>query len=343
MKIQNKDVSINVSGLTGKQGEISGKGKSTRKSFFAGDANLAKDPIEEKRKTAQKKALKIVGDTFAREKKVDDDLHERGDRIKQLEAENKDAQKELQKIEEDKKNLKETYGITDDSEEQKDLELLEKRRDSRNLGSNITLTDEERERLKTIDEAGMTEYQERSLEMDKNGTMYQDTIDKNQKSIIEENGVIRGTKQERLKSSPMVAATQAADQIQAAASEEIKGMLLQDAKDHVDEVQEENQKKAEEKAEKEAEQEKKIAEAKKEKLELEEQIAKAQEKNGDVSQTQETEPTGASTSKSEDGLTKQVVESSSEAKNIQKELEEIMNQMKLLEEDLKGSTVDQNI
>lgn len=309
MRIQDKDVSINIGSLLQKQSEASVTGKKRNGTFFAGNLNQTKDSIEEKRKEAQQKALKVIGDTFSREKKMDDDLQERRDKISELEASNLEAQKELQKIEESKNELRESYGVKEDSQEQKDLKLLEKSRDSEKLGSNITLTGEEEERLKKIHEAGLTEYQQRSLDMDKSGEIYRKTLDENNSKIIGENAVIRGTKLERLKSSPMMKATDMAEDIVDAASDEIIGMLIQEAKDHVDEVQEEAQEKAEEKAEKEEEKEEKIQAAKEDRLENE----------------------------------KILIEAQSDTKDVQKELEEIVKKMKLLEEDLKGTTVDENI
>ena len=350
MRIQDTDVSINIRGLTQKQGEASATDKRKNGSFFAGNLNQTKNPIEEKRKEAQEKALKIVGDTFTNEKKVDDDLQERADKIKELEDSNMDALNELKKIDASKEELKETYGITEDSQEQKELELLEKRRDLWKQGSYTTLTEEEKERLRQIDEAGMTEYQQRSMDLDKSGDEYRKTIRVNDAHILEENAIIRNVKLERLKSSPMVKATKAADEIMDAASDEIKGMLMQEAKEHVEEVQEEEQKKAEEKAEKEAEEEKKIASVKKDKLENEEMIAKIKENMEDSSQAvnrdhsvQDTETSASPATQTGDALTKQIVQSDSETKDIQKELKDIMNKMKLLEEDLKGTTVDENI
>lgn len=309
MRIQDTDVRINIGGLTQKQGEASATNQKKKGTFFAGNLNQTNNPIEEKRKKAQQKALKVINDTFLNEKKLDNDLQERADKIKELEASNQDAMKELQKIDEAKKELQESYGIEADSQEQKDLELLEKRRDSKKIDSNITLTEEDEERLKEIDAAGLTEYQQRSLDMDKGGTMYQDTIAQNKKKIMEENAIIRGTKLERLKSSPMAKATDTAEDIMDAASKEIIGMLLEEAKEHVDEVQKEEQEKAEEKAEKEQEQEEKIAEAKEEKLENE----------------------------------KAILQSASDTDEVQKELQDIAKKMKLLEEDLKGIAVDENI
>lgn len=66
---------------------------------------------------------------------------------------------------------------------------------------------------------------------------------------------IVNVKLERLKSSPMVAATKAADEIMEAASKEIIGMLQQEAIDHIDETLENNKKKAEEQSKKKEEKE----------------------------------------------------------------------------------------
>ncbi|MDE6964094.1 MAG: hypothetical protein K2P30_10760, partial [Lachnospiraceae bacterium] len=131
-----------------------------------------------------------------------------------------------------------------------------------------------------------------------------------------ENAVIRETRLEKLKHDPMVKASQSADEVMEAASKEIVGMLIQEAKEHMDEEMEEKKEAAEEKAEKEKEEEEKlekIREEKKEKEEFAESVAES---------------------------TELVLEADSSMDEIQKEIRKVMEEMKLIEEDIEGATVD---
>lgn len=134
--------------------------------------------------------------------------------------------------------------------------------------------------------------------------------------IQAENALIRGTRLEKLKHDPMVAASQNADKVMEASRKEIIGMLMQEAKDHVDEEMEEKKKAAEEKAEKEKEEEEKLEKIKAEKEEKEEFAESVAES------------------------TELVVEADSTMDEVQKEIQKVMEEMKLIEEDIKGAKVD---
>lgn len=287
--------------------------------IFAGNLNVNNDPIAKKRQEAQEKALKVVGDAFDNDKKIDDDLQKRSNHISKLYENMESASKEIGNIEKNKLELRESYGIKDDSEEQKDLELLEKRRDSLEIGSTITLSDEEKERLSEIDKAGKTEYQTRSLQMDVVASSFKKEIKESKKVIIEENAIIRGIKLERLKTSPMMEAAEKADDILDAASDEITGMLLDEAKEHIDEKAKEEQEEAEKKAEEKEKQEEQ-AEAVKEKRE--------EESDGTVNSEIPID---------------NILEMTHEESNIKKEVENIVDKMKLVAEDIKGSVVDSKL
>lgn len=117
------------------------------------------------------------------------------------------------------------------------------------------------------------------------------------------------TKQEALKSHGMVDAQKTSELILDAASKEIIGMLKQEAIDTINEKMEEEKKKAEEKKEKEEELEE-IKEAREEqKEEQQERIEK-------------------------------IIEKTTDRTDLEKELEDILKKQKLLEEDLKGISVD---
>lgn len=136
---------------------------------------------------------------------------------------------------------------------------------------------------------------------------YQKQYDKIKNEIEVEVATIRLTKIERLKSSPMVKAQKEAGEIVEAAGDEIIGMLVQEAKDHIDEEKEEREEKAEKIAEKKEEEEKRLE--------------KSEEKNEEA-----------------EAITEMIRQSASN--DTQKEIEELLDKLKLIEEDIKGAAVD---
>lgn len=128
---------------------------------------------------------------------------------------------------------------------------------------------------------------------------------------------------ERAKSAPMVEATENAEKILEAAGEDIIGMLREDAKEHIDAENEKKQEEAEEKAEKEKELEERIKAKKAEKEEREEDTAPEVDYM--------------------EAATKQIVKLSENGETVQKELQHIVDRLKLDLEDLKGTTVDAGV
>lgn len=293
----------------------SAKGK--KKNVFAGDLNGIQDNILMKKQQAQKQALKVVTDTWSGDKKIDDDVRERRERIRSLREEVGNAQKELNEIVGQREVLRERYGVDADSEEQKDLELLLKSREARR-NPQVSLTKEERERFAEIEGQERTEYQNRVLELDSFGDYHRKIISEAKQQIEIENNIIRETKKERLKKDPMLKAQKQADAIKEAADKEILGMLIDEGKEHVDKEQEEKKEQAAEAKEKKEEQEELLAKRKDERKEAEkraEALAESlpMEELLDLDQTQG---------------------------EIQKEIQNIVDKMKLIAEDIKGAAVD---
>ncbi len=277
------------------------------------------DPVEAKKESARKRALKIVGDAFSNERKIDDDLKSRRDKIDSLLRNIGDAQKSIGVLEKSRAELREFYGVTEDSQEEADLKLLEKEFRSDMPGNKVTFTDEEYTRLNEIKSAGLTEYQQRSMELLKYESPFLDEAYKSEKGIYEEERIISGIKLERLKHHAILDATKQADKVLDEASKEIVKMIVDEAKENID---------------KKAEEEKEKAKAQKEKKEeIEERIESAKEKR-----------------KESEKLTEEILEKASEAttvvndvKEAQQEVKEMLNKMKLIEEDIKGSAVDENL
>lgn len=336
MRIREENVAIFMGNGENNQ-NVQGKNKSEEKTeqknnVFAGNLKLPESDIEAKRKEAQKKAMKVVKDAFEGEKSVDKSIEDIRQKIRDMQAGIDESMKQIDQFEQQKAELKEIYGIREDSQEQKDLELLEKRRDFLTPGSGVSLSEDDMKRLAQIDKMGMTEYQERSLKIDTYKGPYEKTIEENQEAIRQMNASITSIKLERLKSDPIAKAEKESEAIKKAASDEIIGMLMQDAKEHIDkeyqEKIEEEAKKTEEKEEKEEQ-----LEALKEKLEEMEELVEGNiEDNKKNSEKIEiSDPTD------------QMVQIDKTKSEVQKEIERIMEEMKLLMEDLKGSSVDRSL
>lgn len=283
-----------------------------RRSLFAGGLGKVIDPIEQKRQQAQKQAMKIVGDAWGNDQELEARLDEKRNQIKEYRDIIRESNAELDRIEKQRSDLREVYGVTEDSQEQKDLDLLVKRLESGKVNSRTELSDEEKERLAQIDGAGLTDYQRSSLELYKNRDRYE--LDKYRAQLGIEAGAVELStmKVNMLKNQGMLKAQDAKDEVLEAASDQIVGMLVEEAKEHMDEELEEKKEAAEEKAEEE--------EIK------EEQIEKRDAEEAREEQLRET--------------FKQTVEAEEAMSEVQKEIQKIMDEMKLLDEDLKGAAVD---
>jgi PAS domain-containing protein len=305
-------------------------------SLFAGSRNQINDPIIQKRKEAMKEAMKIVGDAYKGDRKLDDDIERRHNNIDALKNEINNNQREINRLDANKKEMKEAYGIADDSLEQQDLELLEKRRDARRNPS-IKLSDEEKQRLDIIDQDGMTEYQKYSLEMDALKEPFHKVIDDSQRKIRNETMTIGAIQLGRLKSHPMVDANVAADKILDTASEEIIGMLVDEGKNHVDEEMEEQKEAADKKVEEKKEQEEK------------EEAIKENKERMEARTNKETDSVGNMASLVHNGTIvdydtiEQLIDLSEINRDVQKEVQDIIDKMKLLPEDMIGAAVDVSV
>lgn len=266
--------------------EESGKAKQERKTIFAGNfqgAQTIQERIEQRKQQAQKEALKIVRDAWAGDQAIDQGLDESREHIRQLQEENLQAQRELNNIEEERARLKETYGVTDSTP------------------------------VEDISE----DYKIRLAELNDYAAHNEKILGKNQHDIMVENAVIRGTKLERLKKHPMVDAQKSADAVFEAASDEIVGMVMDEAREHLDEEQEKREEQAE-----------KIQEKKEELEELQE---KRDERKEELEELMENIPLD------------EMLDLERTKQNIQQEVQDIVNKMQLVAEDIKGSMVDANV
>lgn len=285
-----------------------------RKAFFAGNSGAAgkndyAQRVENRRRQAKKEIKKLIGDVWDNDKKLDNDMAELRNKAGELKAENNDLRDTIKNSEAEREAFKAEYGISDDSEEQKELELLQR------AAERIPdLSVEEWDKYNEIMSRGLTDYQQRSFEKYKYEVDCREKLRGNESEIEESFGTVRATKQARLEKDPMLEAQDAADKIAAAASKDIVGILKQEAIDHVDEENEKNLEAAKKQKEKKEEEEERIAERKEKREALEKHIEELTEK----------------------------LSSGSVSEDVKKDIQELLDRLKLLDEDIKGSMIDAN-
>ena len=358
-----------------------GQEEQKRNTIFMGDLNVKKDPITQRKQYAQQKALKMVGDAWDVDRKIDQNIQDIRDKLRQLEDEYVENLGYIAEGDAQKEQLRQQYNVAPDSQEQKDLELLQKKADYMRHPDEVTLTEEEQARLKEIsgrppetkEEAELlqrkadaekfglevewteeeeallkemegvplTEYQERCLKIDEYQKIYETRNDVIKDQIAAYNGSIRATRLERLKFREMEKAQKKAEEVMEAAGKEIIGMLMEEAKDHVDEEMEETKEEAEEKAEEEASQEEKIEERKEDTAELEQRIDEAHREN---EAREELRREAEERSREDAVLLGDIMEAgmgTGSLSDVKFDVKNMLHKMKLLEEDLKGSIVDE--
>lgn len=325
----------NSAGRIGKNEE----NQKAKTNVFGGDLNLAEDPVAQKRREAQQKAMKVVQSAWNSDRSVDEAIQSRKDHYKDMESRRDEAQEAVSDINMDKAVLKELYGVSDDSQEQQDLELLEKRQDIQNQLTFEPLTEEELNRLAEIDKSPLTEYQQRGLELNRQSVNPRKEVRDLTQMMSAETANIRKIELERLKTHGMVDAQKAAKAIGEAAADEIVASLVGDAVDHMDEKLKESEETAEEQAQSKEEREEQLDELQAKRameqalIEGTKEAAERAEAEGNINHTPDMEV----------GDILDLIKEGSQSGGVQQSLNEIKSSMKLLEADLKGIEVDKQV
>ncbi len=259
---------------------VSKQAENKGKSLFAGKVNSKTDAlIDQKRKDAKKQAMKLVSDAWgkeqAKDKKTDDKRKLRDNLLTQI----KDSKGRLADIDEAKGRLQQEYEIDPESQEQKDLELLEKYQDYLNGVLDGEFSDEEIDRIKELQFETRSEYQVEALKLNKDAANEKKSIRKLEWNESLVRGSISSDKFDKLKNKDMVNANDAADELKEASKKEILNLLIQEGKDNVDEKTEEDQEKVQQAQEKKEEQQERIDKAKEDKKDQEEIIEGEMEKS----------------------------------------------------------------
>ena len=267
-----------------------GNSDQERKTIFAGDMQKAassKDMIQQKKEAAQQQALKIVREAWDNDRAIDEIVNTSKEHAEELRQANKESRDILKDINSQREELKAAYGVEDGNLDKLSVEEL-------------------------------TEYQQRSLELNKAAQYEGMNIYRNNLEIQSENAVVRGIREERRKMHPMVDAQEDAEEVLEGARDEIIGMVMDDAKAHLDEEQEKRQEQAEEIKEKKEEQEKLLEEH------------KEKEKQEDITEDMDMS--------ADEMLGLNMIQA-----GVQKGISGILKDMNLVVEDIKGSMVDMNV
>lgn len=310
-----------------RKNKVSDKG-----TIYAGDLQFAQttgNAASDKKQSARKQAMKLIRDAWDSDNKA---VSQRDQMAQQKEEKRKEVRacdEELKQVRESKEIVRQSYGVDPDSQEQKDLELLEKYQDYQKGVQTDDFSKEEIDRLKELQNTPLTDYQTRALQLNAQKDVILNKKDRAQRNVTSLTEAAADAKLDQLKSQDMQKAQDAADELLDASDKDAFGMLIQDAVDHIDEKQEEEKEKAEkEKAEeaqeKRDEQQEKIDEKKEEKQQQEKMIegsVEADRLEADVTVDQ----TG--TSKLEEA---------------QQHIQTILKKNNLVNEDLKGIKIDLN-
>lgn len=195
---------------------------------------------------------------------------------------------------------------------------------------------EQKEQLKEEYPDGGEDYDAYMKELNEMESHWKKEMQKGQSMVADSTSAIKAMKQEALKHHGMTDAVKAAEETMEAASKEMIGMLMNEAKDTVDEELEETVEKAEEAKEEKTEQEEELKEAQieqeKKAKELEEELEKRR-------RARENRPAPPS-AESHAALMQDL-------QNRQKEIidntNQILEEQTLLPEEIKGIMVDLNI
>ena len=298
-----------------------------RKTINASELNLKpyKDnQIDAKRLRARKQAMKLISDAWKSADKTDKNIEDmKLDKLNKLD-EITELKNKVSDLENEKEAYRVDYGVDKDSQEQKDLELLEKYQNNRYGSAEDTFSKEELERLKELQNTPLTEYQEKVLKLNSSQIHFKDEIGQKELKIACTTASIALAEIDRDKSQEMLKAQDSADQIIGAVEGEVKNLLVNEGKDNIDDKVEENKENAVEAQKKQEEQQEKIDEKRKERKEQEEIIEGQAEAD-------KLEMNASVKGNDIDHVTE-----------AQKQIVRIMKDNKLLNEDIKGIDIDLN-
>ena len=268
------------------------KGKVQNGNLKASELNLLQDPIEEKKKKAKEEAMDFIKKQFESDGMVDGAMDELRSEIASSKEEATEAAQELGAIRKEMEELKQEYG----------------------------------------DATNDSDYQERMKALNEQAGEWQKQYDQAHNVIAAATDGIKGITQESLKHHGMVDATKLAEVSLKVSSDEIVGMLKDEAVEKLDQdledVVEEAKDQKEENVKEEAKKEEARLEREKQAQKVEEQVQERieKEKKTYVPSTQ--------------GMDSDMSEMMRKQQEVLKNTQQILEEQKLLQEEIKGIAVD---
>ncbi len=189
-----------------------------------------RERIQQRRAEVQQRAMKIVQDAWDGDRQLDKEIKMREEESRELREDNKEQLENLKDVSRRMEELRESFGIDRDSEEQRELERMIQERRS----GNVSLSEKE-----------PTEYQRRALLLEKEGAEYRSRIAANNGQILMNSEETKAIRRERLKSHTMVDAQVQAEDVMESLTDQVVGMVAEEAKEHLDEEQEKREEQAE--------------------------------------------------------------------------------------------------
>ncbi|SHO48206.1 hypothetical protein [Anaerocolumna xylanovorans] len=269
-KINNSNVNGRELNETAQNNKHRNKHEKTAGSIYAGDLNVNQDLVANKKAMGQKQAIKKILDAFSRELNVDAGVQEIKNQRKELNTNVDEYKDKIKSVQEMKGDIQKSYGVSGDSEEQKNLDVLIKANNNPD-----TLSEDEKSRL--VNMGPLTDYQKEILKVSSMETYWSKKMETATSEIADIGKVINEISIERLKTHSIVDAGKDAQEIAKGTAKEVAGMLLDEAVDKTDEKLEDNTKTDESKKEDAVQAEKKPEEAGDETDSMED-IAQKQEK-----------------------------------------------------------------
>ena len=271
------------------------------------------DALAQRQALARKQAHKIVSDAFGNEKKLDVNVQGMRDLSDNLRRDSLEASDEIDALKALIVDARKQHGVEEGSEEDWEVDLL---RHADSPEGMAFMQEEERERAEEIKKRGLSQSQKDFLEHTRS---YYDRIDDLKKQMDQNDAVIRGNNAaerqieiERLKTDPIGDAQEEADAVLEEANNDMISSLFDEARDHIDEEREKTEETAEEKAKEEAEKQERIDTVKERKA-VQEALTEAATDLAGVREAQD---------------------------QVKAKVYEVLDKLKLLPEDIKGTEVD---
>lgn len=322
------------------EGSQNGEKLQRKTIIFAGDLPLHKDSITLRRQQAQKKAKELVQNAWDVDRKTDQSIAKYEALAEEQKKEILVNRDRILECRDRKENLREGYGVEKDSQEQKDLELLERL----HYPGSREFTEEEYERLKEIKDEPLTEYQQMCLEIEGEKRVFDDRARKAESTIKAYDNAVRSIKQERLKHHEMLDAQEDAKKVMEQAGDDIQDLIVGEAKDHVDETYEEQREEAKEEAEEKEELEEKVELRKEQKELLEARIDEARAESNEAEAAQkERERDAREDAELLGDMADAGLNVAGASDTVKAEIKDMLNKMKLIEADVKGIQVDEEV